>query len=141
MNKKLYIAYGSNLNTIQMKYRCPNASIYCKGMLNDWKLAYRGFNRGAYATVIESLGYHVPVVIWLITNADEKALDRYEGYPNFYYKMNIDVLTDNGIVNAMAYIMNDLAETGVPSVEYIRTIQNGYISNQLDLKYLIDSLS
>lgn len=27
MSKKLYIAYGSNLNLKQMKYRCPTAKL------------------------------------------------------------------------------------------------------------------
>lgn len=27
MSKKLYIAYGSNLNLNQMKYRCPTANV------------------------------------------------------------------------------------------------------------------
>ena len=31
----------------------------------------------------------VPVVIWEVTATDEAALDRYEGFPNFYYKKDI----------------------------------------------------
>ena len=30
MSKKLYIAYGSNLNLKQMKYRCPTAKFVGK---------------------------------------------------------------------------------------------------------------
>ena len=33
----------------------------------------------------------VPVVIWEVTPSDEKALDRYEDYPAFYYKKDISV--------------------------------------------------
>lgn len=39
---KLYIAYGSNLNLAQMAARCPSASIYAAGLLNNWELIYRG---------------------------------------------------------------------------------------------------
>lgn len=33
MSKKLYIAYGSNLNLKQMKYRCPTAKLVGKGTI------------------------------------------------------------------------------------------------------------
>ena len=40
----------------------------------------------------------LPVGFWAITDEDELALDRYEGYPRVYSKINI-----NG---AMTYVMN-----------------------------------
>jgi hypothetical protein len=40
--KKLYVAYGSNLNIAQMALRCPTAHIYGTGLLNNWELIYRG---------------------------------------------------------------------------------------------------
>ncbi len=33
----------------------------------------------------------MPVVIWEVDKTNEKALDRYEGYPTFYYKKDIKV--------------------------------------------------
>ncbi len=36
--KRLYIAYGSNLNVRQMKTRCPNAKILGTEKLKDWEL-------------------------------------------------------------------------------------------------------
>ena len=39
--KKYYLAYGSNLNLEQMKYRCPNAKKAGAYLLKDWALEFR----------------------------------------------------------------------------------------------------
>lgn len=38
MSKKLYIAYGSNLNLNQMKYRCPTAKLLGVGVVKNYEL-------------------------------------------------------------------------------------------------------
>lgn len=66
--KKLYVAYGSNLNIAQMALRCPTAHIYGTGLLNNWELIYRGSMTGSYATIRRRKGSAVPVVVCLIHN-------------------------------------------------------------------------
>lgn len=88
---KLYVAYGSNLDKKQMKYRCPLARPVQSGYLDNWQLIYRGSKTGAYASIRYKKGCRVPVGIWEITAHDEKFLDMYEGYPSFYQKKNIYV--------------------------------------------------
>ena len=80
----LYVAYGSNLNLAQMSYRCPNAKIYTTGFLKGWKLIFRGSMNNSYATITESSGSIVPVLVWEITKSDERRLDIYEGFPKYY---------------------------------------------------------
>ena len=41
MNKKLYIAYGSNLNLEQMKFRCPTAKLVGKGIVENYELQFK----------------------------------------------------------------------------------------------------
>lgn len=48
---KLYVAYGSNLDKKQMKYRCPLARPVQSGYLDNWQLIYRGSKTGAYASI------------------------------------------------------------------------------------------
>ena len=45
MSKKLYIAYGSNLNLKQMKYRCPTAKLIGKGVVENYPLHWGSFSR------------------------------------------------------------------------------------------------
>lgn len=138
---KLYVAYGSNLDKKQMKYRCPLARPVQSGYLDNWQLIYRGSKTGAYASIRYKKGCRVPVGIWEITAHDEKFLDMYEGYPSFYQKKNIYVhLEDGSGVKAMVYIMRSDAAPGVPSKQYMRTILRGYADFHLDENYLIESL-
>ena len=86
---KLYVAYGSNLDKMLMKYRCPGARPVYSGHLENWQLIYRGSKTGAYASIRYKKGFRVPVGIWEIAADNERSLDMYEGYPSFYLKKNI----------------------------------------------------
>lgn len=79
--------------------------------------------------------------MWEVTAADEKRLDAYEGYPNFYYKkeMKLPVGLANGKtkkLTAFIYIMHEERELGCPSLAYIRTCKEGYRNFGFDQKYL-----
>ena len=143
--KKLYIAYGSNLNLRQMEYRCRTAKVYGKGMLKDYRLLFKGSKDNAYLTIEPKAGEEVPVVIWEIQPIDERELDRYEGYPNFYEKKEIKVELETGErVTAMVYIMTDKIKDRIhlnlPSKSYFEAVKEGYESFGFNLKYLHKAL-
>ena len=132
---KLYVAYGSNLNMMQMGWRCPTASVVGTGKIIDYKLTFR-----RVATIEPSLKDEVPVAVWKIEDSDERALDRYEGYPTLYRKEMIDVEMDNGEkVKAMVYIMN-YGNPAMPYKEYLNTIIKGYEDVGLDPSYLLAAI-
>lgn len=137
---KLYIAYGSNLNLVQMASRCPSAAIYAEGILNNWELVYRGSRTNSHATIIRKPKSTVPVLVWEIQPADEYRLDIYEGYPYYYFKKNIMVYINGKKRKAMVYIMDERQLPGRPSEQYINTIRQGYINNNMDLDILEKSL-
>ena len=129
---KYYLAYGSNLHVAQMKRRCPGAIAVGRAWLEGWKLAFRGSKTGAYLTIIPDPGSVVPLGVWKITDADERALDFYEGYPNFYYKDEFELTLEpfkpgakRRKITAMAYIMAEDRPTGVPSQLYVNTCSVG----------------
>lgn len=146
MSKRYYIAYGSNLNIPQMRMRCPGARIIGTSVIDDYQLLFKGSKTGSYLTIEPKDGAEVPVVIWEVTESDEKALDRYEGYPNFYYKkeMNLDI---KGIRtkkvrrrDAFVYIMHEERKLGIPSRYYVNTCLDGYRAFGFDEKYLFDAI-
>ncbi len=137
---KLYIAYGSNLNLVQMATRCPSATIFGIGQLNNWELLYRGRTGNAHATIARKKGSYVPILVWDIQPYDEKCLDLYEGYPQYYFKQNVMVNIDKQKRKAMVYIMNLQQKAATPSAAYIRTIWQGYQDNNFNLEYLKHSL-
>lgn len=112
--KRYYIAYGSNLNVRQMKYRCPTAKIVGTAVIRDYELLYKGSKTGSYLTIEKKKGSLVPVAVWEVTAADEHSLDIYEGYPNFYYKKNMKIrLSETGkMIDAFVYIMHEDAGLG-----------------------------
>lgn len=126
MSKRLYVAYGSNLNIRQMKHRCPTAKLYGTGEIKDYELQFKGHPDSAFATIASKKGASVPVAVWEIQPRDEKSLDRYEGYPSHYFKQNVPVQLDGEEVNAMAYIMNLKMGFGLPSPYYYQTVYEGY---------------
>lgn len=145
MEKRYYIAYGSNLNLRQMKMRCPTARVMGTAVIKDYELLFKGSRTGAYLTIEPKEGSEVPVAIWTVTELDEVALDRYEGYPAFYYKKDME-LEIKGIRtgkirkrNCFVYIMHEERKIGIPSLGYVKTCLEGYISFGFDEHYLSDA--
>jgi gamma-glutamylcyclotransferase (GGCT)/AIG2-like uncharacterized protein YtfP len=124
--KRVYLAYGSNLNLEQMAYRCPDATVIGTTVLNGYRLVFRGGRHSGVATIEQERGSAVPVLLWEITKRCEQALDRYEGYPHLYRKEQLTVDLDGEKVQAMAYVMNEGPPPAMPGAYYYATILHGY---------------
>lgn len=129
---RLYVAYGSNLHKASMQRRCPTAKPLGKFYLTDARLVFRGV-----ADVEYSLGDKVPCALWSVNQADERALDQYEGVSSgMYYKEEGITLKFAGRAqNALIYLMRS---EGVypPSQHYANVIRKGYEDFKLDESYL-----
>lgn len=145
MKGKIYIAYGSNMDEEQMAFRCPDAQLLGTGLLEGWRLMFKGSKTGAYATIEREKGQTVPVLLWRISAADEARLDRYEGFPTFYYKRTIQaVKTDEhgnrtGLTRGMAYIMHEERKLGTPSGLYLDILFEAYQKFGFDENILGDA--
>lgn len=130
MEEKLYFAYGSNINLDQMALRCPAAQVVGPVTLEGWELLFR---RGGFATIAPKEGEKVTGLLWSITPACERSLDRYEGYPRFYDKRMVTVQDSEGrALSVMAYIMDErFREPMLPSDSYYQGILEGYRQNGL----------
>jgi hypothetical protein len=83
---KFYLAYGSNLSLERMERRCPNAVAFGTAVIPGYRLLFKKSKTGSYATIEQDANSCVPVLVYKISEYDEAMLDRYEGYPKFYYK-------------------------------------------------------
>lgn len=138
--KKLYIAYGSNLNVEQMAKRCPTATIYATGVLEDFRLAFKGGVFNGYLTIEPAKGSKVPVVIWRISELDEVALDQFEGYPKLYMKKEMPFKLDHEIQDiGFAYIMNEGFNYKLPTETYLNTIEKGYNDFHFDYNAIVEA--
>lgn len=144
--KRYYLAYGSNLNVQQMRFRCPTARIMGTAVIEGYELLFKGSKSGSYLTIEPKEGASVPVAVWSVEPADEAALDRYEGFPSFYYKKEMQV-TVTGIKtgkerirDAFVYIMHEERPLGIPSWHYVETCISGYHSFGFDESLLMEAI-
>jgi len=124
--KRLYIAYGSNLNMAQMALRCPTARPVGTAAIEGYELLFRGTGQHGVATIEPREGSSVPVLVWDIKEKDELALDRYEAYPTLYGKQMMGIVVDGKAVSAMVYVMVPGLEAGFPTQSYLDIIIEGY---------------
>lgn len=137
--KRIYIAYGSNMNIGQMSSRCPDAKLLGVSQIDGYALEFHG-GGGAVATIVAREDSRVPVVLWEISERDERNLDRYEGFPRLYFKKDFRVFLGKRKVSAFAYIMSSGYDIGIPSEYYYNVILEGYTDNGIDTKPLFAAL-
>jgi len=131
--RKLYVAYGSNMNLEQMARRCPTAQVVGTAFLRNWRLLFCGV-----ATIERFKGGKVPVLVWAIKPNDEAALDVYEGWPRLYRKETVRITLDGKQARAMVYIMNS-GRQSPPNSGYYNIIREGYKSAGFDVSILQDA--
>lgn len=129
---KLYVAYGSNLAKRQMRQRCPTARPLGKFLMTDARLVFRGVADLEYRP-----GEVTPCGLWAINQADEAALDRYEGIGlGRYFKSDkLEIEFAGRPRKAVIYLMNS---EGIypPSQRYADVLRQGYKDFDLDVRYL-----
>ena len=112
-----------------MRFRCVSARPVGHGVLEGYKLVFRGGAYG-YLTVEPCEGSSVPIGVWEIDELDEHNLDLYEGYPEFYRKEIVKIpvtrfkSSDSSVaeeIEGMIYLMNDGYKFARPTNDYIRT--------------------
>ena len=130
--KKYYIAYGSNMDEQQMAVRCRDAGLVGTGFIQGYELLFKGSLTGCYATIEPKEESTVPVTVWAISKADEKRLDRYEGFPTFYYKKDIEVQMKDGAITGLVYIMHEDRHCGMPFPWYYEQMERDYLKKALE---------
>lgn len=143
INKRFYLAYGSNLSVEEMAHRAPDAKVIGTSILQGWQLIFRQF-----ATIVKNPGYETPVLVWNISSQDEKNLDWYEDFPRLYFKKELDVevtpLAGGRAqeLTAMVYIMTEDCSwrTALPGNRYYNILNAGYEAFGFDKSILSRAL-
>lgn len=143
--KRIYLAYGSNLNVQQMHFRCPGAKVIGTAEIRNYELLFKGSRSGSYLTIEKKRGGKVPVAVWEVSAENEKTLDRYEGFPMFYYKrnMNVNVKLSDGTIErraAFVYIMHEERPLGEPSQAYVDVCREGYMEFGFDERFIDNAI-
>ncbi len=125
-----YFAYACNLNRKQMLERCPGSKPGLTAALPNYKLVFVGWSRqwrGGVASIKPFRGERVPGAVYELSDQDWRRLDKHEGYPGAYDRLNVKLSDEDGeLVEAITYIKAGQAEETRPSPEYLSIIQQGY---------------
>ena len=124
----LYAVYGSTMDPAQMLRRCPSSPHTGTGWIRGWRLTFGAEEfgwEGALATLVPAeddfyaLTPGVFVALYDLTDADERALDAWEGADlGLYRKLHLRVHTLSGDAVAYVYVV-DAFEGGLPSARYL----------------------
>jgi hypothetical protein len=126
----LYFAYGANMHPGQMTWRCPDARAHQAFILRDWQLRF--YN---HATIEPRKDAETAGVLWTITDACERSLDAFEGFPSYYTKRT-------WIQDGRQFFFYEMTDpkSGRPSPGYVQDIRDSYEFWQLPKTLLTESL-
>src|SRR4030042_2975241 len=103
-----YFAYASNLDKKAISQICPGGKARFTADLPNHKLFFVGYSRllkGGYPSFKQFKGQRVPGVVYEVSEADVKKLDKAEDCPATYNRVNVIVWTDSSEqVEAFTYI-------------------------------------
>ncbi len=137
MNKQLYFAYGSNMDTGQMAHRCPGARKVGIALLNGYRFI---INSRGVASVVPDKEHIVKGVVWEISPKDVESLDLYEGIASgLYRKVYMQVVLWETIESELALVY--IAKDEVPGKSregYLDSIISAAKDHGLDEEYIAE---
>ncbi len=137
----LYYAYGSNMERVWFKKRCPGAKFMSPAKLWDYDITFvRGSPMwgGGTADLKPAPGRVVEGVLWKIGEQDLKVLDEHEGVPSEYIRKTVTVETKDGQrLQAYAYFATQPGGYRAPSKRYMRLLIQGAEEHGLSDEYVM----
>ena len=124
-----YFAYGSNMNISHTQQRCPGITRIGTFQLKGFRLVFN-----YHADIIPDAGCTVHGGLWQITPDHESALDKYEGYPEYYGKY---YYRDNIMFYRMKEASGNLEP---PALWYLKVVIQGYKDFGLAQDDFVESL-
>jgi gamma-glutamylcyclotransferase len=134
-----YFAYASNMNLAQMRSRAGEIGESRSGRLENYELVFNKKVRGgtAAANIRPAPGGAVLGVLYKINESAYRNLDRFEGAPVHYRRIQVDVVdADGNAVPAEAYIATKVEKGLRPAAHYLKTILDGAAEHSLPADYV-----
>lgn len=137
----LYAAYGSNLDPHRMAERAPSSPVHSSGWMRGWRLTFGGEDLGwdgPLSTVVEDPLSSVFVMIYDLTDTDERNLDVWEGADlGLWRKIRVRVNSLVGDLLAWIYVL-DAYEGGLPSARYLSVIADAAEAGGAPSDYVVE---
>jgi len=136
-----YFAYGSNMNRAQMQARAGEILEEQPGRLENYELLFNKKARGGSATanIHPAPGKTVHGVLYKIHETAFRSLDRYEGVPEHYRRIEVTVTAGSGSkFAAQAYIATKVEKGLRPAPHYLQGILQGADEHRLPADYIAE---
>lgn len=135
----LYAGFGRNLDPAEMARLVPNSPAVGSGWLVGWRLTFGGEElswQGALPTIVEDPDSQVFVMLYSLTEHDERLLDGYEGLElDRYRKLHVRVSTMDRDETAWTYVL-DGYEGGYPRRAMLDEIVSAAIAANAPADYI-----
>ncbi len=134
-----YFAYGSNLNRAQMKSRVGQILEERPARLENYELVFNKKARGGSATgnIRPAPGKAVHGVLYRISEQALRALDRFEGVPEHYRRIEVTTVDHEGNkIEAQTYIATKVENGLRPAPHYLQTVLQGAQEHNLPEEYI-----
>lgn len=134
-----YFAYGSNMSRAQMQSRAGTILEAQIARLENYEIVFNKKSRGGSSTanVRPAPGKVVYGVLYKISESAYRTMDRHEGAPQHYRRIEVTVTDAAGKkLGAQAYIATKVEKGLRPSPHYLQTILEGAGENHLPADYV-----
>ena len=134
-----HFAYGSNMNRAQMLSRAGKILEEHNASLPNFEVRFNKKVRGgtAGANIQPSSGKTVHGVLYKIEEGSMRSLDRYEGVPDHYRRIEVQVTPEGGQpVPAQIYIAQKVEKGLRPSAPYLQAMLDGAGEHNLPASYI-----
>jgi gamma-glutamylcyclotransferase len=136
-----YFAYGSNMNRAQMRARVKEILEEQAGKLENYEFVFDKKARGGSATanIHSAPGKTVHGVLYKIQESALRSLDRYEGAPEHYRRIEVTVSNAAGSkIAAQAFIATKVEKGLRPAPHYLQGILEGASEHGLPADYIAE---
>ncbi len=140
--KAKYFAYGSNMNSRQMRSRCPSARAWSTAALRDYRLTFIQPHDdwgGGVAGLVPDPNQIVEGVVYELSEEDLKRLDRFEPVEDGkYWRELVDVyLPNDRAVEVWTYFGSVFSGAPfAPSARYLGMLLKGATEHGLSQDYV-----
>jgi cation transport regulator ChaC len=134
-----HFAFASNMNRAQMLLRAGEILEERPGRLENYEVVFNKKVRSgtAGANIRPAPGKVVLGVLYKINETAFRNLDRFEGAPQHYRRIELQVRDGNGqTVTAQAFIATKVEKGLRPAPHYLKTILDGAAERHLPAEYV-----
>lgn len=136
----LYFAYGSNMDDLQMRDRCPDSALVGIAVLKGYRVGFTYYSErrnGGVADIIPDTESSVWGLVYKMVVTDLDTLDSLEGKGTAYDRMTVPVhFLDGRTIEAEVYYVINKKQHVEPTEEYLGLLRKAARKHRFPETYI-----